>query len=36
MNIEKTVSTLKKNNYEVSFFKNAEDATQLMYSLPNF
>jgi len=32
MNIEKTITTLKKNNYEVSFFKTAEDAAQYLDS----
>ncbi|MGK0467709.1 MAG: hypothetical protein ACJAX4_003016 [Clostridium sp.] len=35
MNIKKTISALKKNNYEVSFFKNAEDATQYLNSSLN-
>lgn len=35
MNIEKTILALKKNNYEVSFFKTAEDASQYLESSLN-
>jgi len=35
MDIEKTISALKKNNYEVNFFKNSEDASQYLNSSLN-
>lgn len=35
MNIEKTITALKRNNYEVSFFKTAEDAAQYLDSSLN-
>ncbi|MBX4268970.1 lactate utilization protein [Clostridium estertheticum] len=35
MNIEKTILALKKNNYEVSFFKTSEDAARYLESRLN-